>query len=255
MTQDVIKASVWTRRRWLTAVGLVLGFQVLLISLLERHSHGMSRKTVAALEVHWLKDISLVSLAVNDPTLFVLPHREGFSGGAWLNKVYSPNFRAPAWTEAPRLLALSAETLGASFGEFVAANSQHSFQAIAAEAPALDMPEHNAFTMPPTESKLELEGSLKRRRLLAPPDLQSWTNADVLTNSIVQLFVNARGNVIQSVLLQGCGLKDADDLAMKLSKAARFEPITDDANSATVGKMIFEWKTVPPMTNGVPAID
>ena len=81
---------------------------------------------------------------------------------------------------------------------------------------------------------------------------------DLLTNSVVQLIVDARGNTFSAVLLPNLNSRDpdqsrADQSALNLAQHARFEatPTTGDAvGGITFGTMVFQWQTVPkPATN------
>jgi hypothetical protein len=191
--------------------------------------------------------------ALEDPTLFVLPHQQSFSGAAWM-KIPPLEFRSESWSEDPRWLALPDEQLGAEFAGFMQTNFTDSFPNIVMLEPVLTFPE-----LPPTEpistpSRLRLEGALTRRRLLSIPALTNWAYADLLTNSVVQLLVDARGNTFSAVLLPpGCGFKEADSCALQIARTARFESIeptgpdraTRPKPGLTLGTMIFEWQTLP----------
>ncbi len=60
-------------------------------------------------------------LALQDPTLFALPHRQGFSGPAWLK--VSPIANRPSdWSEEPRPLPLCVTQLGVVAPEQVQTN-------------------------------------------------------------------------------------------------------------------------------------
>ena len=65
-------------------------------------------------------------LALNDPTLFVLPHQRDFASAVWLKlpEVKQPSF---CWTEPPRWLPLPADKLGATFDQFMQTNSFASY--------------------------------------------------------------------------------------------------------------------------------
>src|SRR5262249_12397276 len=119
------------------------------------------------------------------------------------------------------------------------------------------MPEYSAVSPIATASKFHIEGPLKNRRLLNPLPLPSWTNADLLTNSVVQIQVDPRGETISAVLLSS-RRTDADRLALDLARRARFEPILPvgpersktSALELTAGTIVFEWQTLPvPPTN------
>src|SRR5688572_20617887 len=62
------------------------------------------------------------NLLSTDPTMFVLPAEDTFSGKAWLKRkpiTYDP----PDWDEPPRWLPLNQEQLGGTFLKFVETNS------------------------------------------------------------------------------------------------------------------------------------
>lgn len=250
MNATPVEVPVWSRRKWIVLIGSVLAIQTLLILALENRSPAAPRKIASSPLIQLGERVSLQPLALNDPTLFVLPHREAFSGEAWLNHFPSLNYRPAPWTEPPRLLALAAESLGANFQQFIAANPPPQFQNI----PTLEPPETVATIFPspppPAQSLAQLAGGLAMRRLLTPLQLDAWQNSDVLTNSIVQLLVDAQGNTISTALLQSCGLSAADNRALELARTARFAPQPD---ALTLGTMIFQWATLPPAITNSPS--
>ncbi len=104
-------------------------------------------------------------------------------------------------------------------------------------------------------SALRIQGELARRRLLAPLDLPPQTNNDVLGDSVVQVLVDADGNVLSATLLPpGSGLATADKDALNFAKSARFEPLNregpassvNSGTNLTLGDMVFQWQTMPP---------
>jgi TonB family protein len=101
---------------------------------------------------------------------------------------------------------------------------------------------------------MRVTGGLSDRRLLnQPASLPSWPASDLLLNSEVQVWVDADGLVLSpALLLPGSGSKEADHLALKLARAARFDPVARTAARLTSGVLVFEWHTVP-QTNAVPA--
>jgi hypothetical protein len=98
---------------------------------------------------------------------------------------------------------------------------------------------------------------LAERRLLASPDLPPWPSREVLTNSVVTLWVDANGQPVSAPTLfpPGSGSADADQCALQEARRARFEPLntadpTDPMAGLTWGQLIFEWRTLPlPATN------
>jgi hypothetical protein len=207
--------------------------------------------------IHWRENISLDSFAVSDPTVFVLPHANGFSGEAWLNNLPHLTYRPADWTEPARPLAFAPAALGDSFTAFIATNPAPQFDTIPTLEPAPSLPTFYPLEKAPAKSTLRIEGPLAQRRLLAPPSLPVWESAAFVTNSIVQLLVDARGRTVSAVLLApGMRLEkqgEADATALELAKAARFAPNATEA--ATVGTLTFEWQTLPlPATNAPPEI-
>ena len=202
-----------------------------------------------------LADGSNELLALNDPTLFALPHPEDFAGGMWSPApvVEPPTFR---WTESPRWLPLSADELVAVFNRFMQTNQ---FAGLALE---FKPPPNSArrwcpwSRRSPKASTLRVEGDLARRRLLTPMNLPSWPYADVIAPSRVQVLVDDAGDVVSAVLLPSdnslevLGHYDAaDQRALELARAARFAP----ASHLTIGQLIFNWRTVPPPATNSPA--
>ena len=199
-------------------------------------------------------------LALEDPTLFVLPHRNNFSGAVWVTNPPRP-FEPKASSEPAHLRQLAPESLGAAFTTFMETNPPPPFQTeMGLEFADLTTPGAAPARPVPIPSSLRLEGDLARRRLLVPIQLPPEANSDVLNNTEVQVFVDALGNVFSPVIVAGSGNADVDQLALtNFARNARFEPIKPAAPGAvlprpvTFGKMIFQWQTVPPAPTNSPA--
>jgi hypothetical protein len=190
-------------------------------------------------------------IALQDPTFFVLPHRENFSGDAWL-KITPREFSPTNWTESPRPLELSPQDLGAAFVTFIQTNVPPRFQPRIESG--LDNSDAGTAPLPSISvpSRLRVEGDLARLRLLTPLYLPPQTNSDLLANTVVQLIVDANGNPFSSVLWAGCGKPEADLEALtNFAKKVRFAPPEAAALGAVPsdkmisGKLIFEWQTMP----------
>lgn len=195
-------------------------------------------------------------LALEDPTLFALPHRNSFSGAVWVPSTPLPFEPADA-SEPPQPLQLAQEKLGAPFTAFMETNSPPQFQPeIGLEL--ADVRDANIAPSRPISvlSTVRVEGDLANRRLLTPVRLPAQTNSDpdVLPDTVVQVTVDALGNTFSVTKSSKDSIGDAD--ALNFARNARFEPIkgaapgTDLPNTLTFGKLIFEWQTVPaPPTN------
>ena len=253
MTDAPVERGPWSRQRWWLAIAFVLGLQAALIFALEKSSSATPRKTVMVPLIHLQEHVSLEPLAVSDPTLFVLPHHRGFSGEAWLNRAPLLNFQPADWAEPPRALPLATARLGASFKEFITANTSPHFETIATFETPRSTPSFFPATPPSPQSTLRIEGALAQRRLLAAPELRAWESSELVSNSVVQVLVDAPGRVVSVVLLSpasGVKQQEADARALELARAARFEPATNGA--LTVGTLLFEWQTLPPPATNAP---
>ena len=247
-----MQTGSWSRRRWRLSIALVMLLQAGLIYLLEKAPTAGPRPTMVVPRIHLREQVPLEPLAIGDPTLFVLPHPRGFSGEAWLNRAPGLAFQPADWTEPPRVLALAAARLGTQFEEFVKANTAPHLDTLATLEPLRLTPSSFPVATPPApQSALRLGGGLAGRRLLATPELQARESTEILSNSVVQVLVDAAGRVISVVLLapgSGPEQKLADARALDLARASRFEPASNAP--LTVGTLTFEWQTLSvPATN------
>jgi hypothetical protein len=246
----------WSRRRWLTLIALVFAAQVgFIFALGERHF--APPRAVANVPQLTLADSSSELLALDDPTLFVLPHENDFASAVrWQTLVApQPSFR---WIEPPGELPLAAESLGAMFGRFMQTNQ------FAQSPPDFKPPAKLSEPVLPLQpvfanaSTLQIEGDLAQRRLLNETEihLPSLTFNDVLAPSRVQALVDTEGNVVYAVLLpsenpvETLGRTDKGDTnALAFARSLRFAP----APRLTVGQLIFNWRTVPSPATNAPA--
>jgi hypothetical protein len=237
----------WSFARWLTLIALIYTAHIAFIFLFGAHKPVVPR-AVAHVPVLELAGHSDELLALNDPTLFALPHQHDFASAGWLQRpvVNQPSFR---WTEDPRWLALSADGLGAVFQQFMQTNACAGYPLNFKPVPQLRMP---ALLIPPVlaqDSVMQIEGELARRLLLSQLSLTNWPYANVIAPSVVQVLVDTTGNVISTVLLPpaiGFTAADqydpADQRALEVARTLRFK----HAPALTVGRIIFNWHTVPP---------
>ncbi len=86
-------------------VALVFGVQVCFISVLSDRAAIHPRPVVPAPSLRFTGPGWADALSLMDPTLFALPHRQGFSGQAWM-EVPQASARSFVWSEAPRWLML-----------------------------------------------------------------------------------------------------------------------------------------------------
>jgi hypothetical protein len=257
-----VKRSRWPRRRWWWTIALVFAAQVGLIFWLGERGPAPSRPTSPAPTLRLAGGISAELLALQDPTLFALPHRQGFSGPAWLKVSPIPD-RPSDWSEEPQTLPLCMNRLGAPVRQQVETNRFVPLGLLPAPEPAWEPSDLPPLALSPEQSRLRIEGELARYRLLTTNDLPSWQYNDVLTNTGVQMVVDAEGRPRAVLLLFTSGYSKADDHALTQARMARFEipgpggqegaPPSTPLARLVRGLMIFEWHTVPlPPTNAPP---
>ncbi len=189
-------------------------------------------------------------LALTDPTLFALPHRQGFSGQAWLSMT-NQEIRPFAWTEPLEFLDLRPDQLARSAST---PGDSHSFER---DVQPADFPPELLLSGPserqfPTASSYVQCGGIQGRSLRSRLELPSWPHAELLSNSVVQVVIDAEGSAVSAILLgAGCGLKEADDYAVRQAAAARFAATPnhpDDSSplgSLAWGELVFHWHTLP----------
>lgn len=261
----------WTWLRWTAAIAIVFAAHVVLIFIFG------ARKPVAPVSVRHASSLALVNdapgdwLPLNDATLFALPGNYGFAASMWAELPPMP-IHPPHWSEEPRWLSpsntLQMAGLFASFNQFAQTNR---FVRIHFE---FYVPPTTAAPATPTQppiaqlSTLRVEGELAGRLLLTPIKLPSWPDSDIDEPTIVQVLVNAAGDVVSAVLLPQSVLspgnsweppltdnQHADKWAVAMARSLRFAPLPDAADGPAVqnstlsrmaiGKLIFNWQTVP----------
>jgi hypothetical protein len=249
------------RGRWLGAVAAVFLAQVALIFWFNNRPPSRPRTASAAPVLRLAAAPSSELLELTDPALFGLPHQQGFSGPAWLRIKREPlqGFKWSEPTNSP--LPLPAPALGGAFAEFMATNHFISAELPFKPEPALGKAEAPPLAVP-GESTLRLEGGLAEWRLRTALALPSWpphTNSaqelDLVTKSVVQVVVDAKGKPVSVTLLSSSSLPAADQFALEQARLSRFDPVEQASPRSPSafpglawGRMVFEWHTVPQPT-------
>ena len=259
MISASVQAGAWPRRRWGLTVLAVFAGQLGLIFWLSDRAPFRVLPAAGGPTLRLAGPGSAELLALEDPTLFALPHRQGFAGQAWLIPTWTTN-RSFSSPDQPAWLQLEPLELGAAFNQFVATNRLDALLVFAPPEPALVFPELAPGVSSATSSVLKITGSLAERKLLTPLVLSSQTNTDLLTNSVVQMVVDPEGKPWSWTLLSGSGSPYADQQALELARNARFNSVERGlkpgapALGLAWGQLIFEWNTLPmPPTNASPA--
>ena len=261
MTSAPVEPRPWPRRRWWIFVVLVLGTQIGLIFWLSEKNVPPPRQVRSAPSLSVAGAAAADLVALSDPTLFALPHRQGFSGLAWL-KIPQPPFRSFDWPLNPRWLELSVRQLGATFDRTVESDGYNPPASPARPEPEFTIAAPPPLPTVPAPSTLRLEGGLSGRRLLPPLDLPPMRHTDLLADSVVQIVVNPEGRLVTvPVLLSSSGSKEADARALRIAGTARFDPIIGGGPGPAAnptaqlawGSMVFQWLTLPVATTNTPA--
>jgi hypothetical protein len=252
------RPDAWPQRRWVIIVLLVFIAQVALIFSLSEKPRPRARSYVSSPMLRLTTPGTNEVLSLLDPTWFALPHWHGFSGPAWMKTPGVP-LRAFSWSEDLRPLALPALDLGSAFNRFVATNDFAASQVLAPPEPIFNLPAVYPLQIA-SRSSLRIEGGLAQRRLLTPLALPLWSHTELLSNSVVQLLVDADGRPVSAgTLLVSSGHPPADQHALQQAISARFDALRENnqarpTDRLTWGTLIFEWKNVQaPATNAAPA--
>lgn len=262
MSSASIESRPRWRRRWWGLVALIFIVQLGLIFWLGDTSPIRPRPALPGFTFKLAASGSAELLTLNDPTLFALPHRQGPAGSAPLR---TPRPQPPSlqWPEPTNSLLMAVGQLGTDFNRFIETNEFNFLQLPANPMPTLTLPYLPPLAVSAERSTLLLEGDLALRRLIMPLPLRSWTNLDILANSVVRMAADAEGRTVSPTLLSGSGSGEADQYALERVRAARFEPVRrNPADTAlnptpdlTWGRMIFRWHTLPlPPTNALAVI-
>lgn len=247
----------WSHRKLLVAVVVAVAAQLLLILWFSAQERLTPRTASPRPAIQLVAEAGREWLLLTDPTLFSRAHPNGFSEVAWLSfprHGYRPADRG----DVPMWFAPEPERMGAAFRDFVkdyvsVAVSPRNWQPPRTTVPSRLPP------VPTFDSRVEVQGPLAARGIVAQPGLPSWTNVDVLGPSRVQVLVDARGNPISTVLLSSSGLKTADQSAVDIARRMSFgadrraldNPVPGANDGLTAGWLLFSWRTLAPVTNGI----
>jgi TonB family protein len=253
MISALAEPWAWSqRRRWLTLACVFLG-QVGFIFWLSGRDPA-PQPGPRAQRIVLPADRICAMPGLDDPTLFALPNRLGFSASAWLQKT---SLERPSleWTEPPCWLPQQAARLGAPFCEFIATNLPNQFEVVPhAELEIVSTNRILQLDLAPAQSTARVVGDLAGRRLVEPLSPPSWPAAElVLAASEIAIGVLPDGTVCSAKLLKSCGAKDADNEALKLARSARFEGLPRFAVLApgglSWGTLVVDWRTLAPASN------
>jgi len=255
--------SSWSRSAWFWGfVFLFLAHALAVFWLAERRQYKtLQQKPRAFLFLGGDHDYDrqlAQAAALRDPTLFALPHANGFSGGAWLS--FQPQFPALTnWSAPPEWLPLESAHLGLALQEYVTTN-RPSESRLLASLRATRPPEVRLADEPIlTNSTLNVEGGLKSRRLVSQPALPSVPLSDLPGRTVVAISVNGDGLVESASVSRESASRWADERAVELARMLEFEPLPiRDVRARrmaqpTVLRVVFSWHAIPPTNSAATA--
>ncbi len=263
MTVAAMESQSWPRGKWWGIVALIFAAQLGLIFWLGDRDAIKVRPAASAPVIRLAGKGHADLLFLDDPTLFALPNRRGFSGLSWLTVPKLPTYFF-TWSESPQWLSASPPHFRAMAGQSVETNATALPLTFSRPEPAVmtvkSLPTSGAMD----HSTLRLEGGLASFKLKSPIALASQPAADLLASTEVQVVVDSAGRLMSlPVLLAKSGSVVADKEALRLAATASFEPLVIEgpkpgagrsSDKLTWGRMIFEWRTVPlPATNAASA--
>jgi hypothetical protein len=235
-------------------LALIFSGQLALIYGLSNRAQLRERSPARAPVLQFTSGQASELMALWDPTLFALPHRQGFSALVW-------NVRQPAETSAApqaepiEYLDFSDQGLGAIFNQFIATNRFEPPSPAVEPAPDLGMPNIISPQAVSAPSRMRVKGDLASRKLINRIIVPPMPHTEILAPTVIQIMVDADGRAVSpgAVVPPGSGSREADQRALELARSARFESIrpTGPGSSATQpggltdGRLIFEWQTVP----------
>lgn len=260
MMSRLVEPRPWSLRRWAGMIVLIFSVQAGLIFWLGTRKPTRPRPAAGAFTLHLAAEASAELRALYDPTLFTLPHAQGFAGPV-SERMPRPGFQPFEWSAPPNRLPLAVERIGEVFTRLVETNQSAVLQLPAKPEAEPALPAFSPLSLWKGQSVVELEDGLAERQLLRPLQLKSWSSLDILTNSVVQAVVDVDGRPVSVTLLSGSGSAEADQYAVDQAEAARFKPVSRGPLETSPnlkaplswGKMIFLWHTTPKPPPSSPA--
>jgi hypothetical protein len=259
----------WSPRRWVLTVAILFAVQAGVAWRFSDRSHQEVREETRMLTVRLLGSDPSPGLAallsLNDPTRFVFPSRDGFSGNAWLT-VRPLQHRSPGWSNPPQWLPFDPNRLLADFDRFGSTNLPER----ASVSDRLSRPRESRAVpsdmfRPKPGTRVTLAGDLAPGDLVSPVEFPAIAHAGLLAPTVVSVVVDQRGRVFQASLAPGgsSGLALADQLAIEQVRQMSFvvDPRISPTRNARDfellrrGRLTVRWWTVPPepVTNAPPA--
>lgn len=217
---------IWSRERWFMTITIIFAVQVVVVIWLSGRGKIPTEKVNPRLQAHYYTPKMSAELApllrLMDPTMYVRASSEGFSGSVWLN-VEPVNHRSSGWSDPPQFLKFKPDKLLSDleeFGDVAEPVRQRVPAKLTGSAGPRTAVSHHLKLAP--ETRFDISGALKMADLQNRPTLPSIQFDGVLAPTTLVLQVDQRGRVFSVNLAGTSGLPKADDEAMKIARALRF---------------------------------
>jgi TonB family protein len=253
MSAPSVKLRSWhASPRWIFNILIIFFVHLYAILWLSRFSSLPAPQRPTQTQIYSVPEQEGMALPIDeaslsDPTLFAMPHEEGFSGTAWLRHA-GFSYRMATPVPPPQWRSPDASALAGDLpfaGRSLVADESRGPTRLPPVALRLPVPSGDSAC--DGSSGIKMDGALADRVLSSPLRLPAIEAGALLTNTVVRLLVNAAGEPVSAVLWQSSGSVQADQKALQLAKAARFEPLpgSESTLGATVGMLTFQWFTAP----------
>lgn len=248
---------VWTRRRWVLAVVSIMAVEVgLVFGFGDRRPRsgeipGGNIGPVRFFPAAMSQSEVLKLFPTADPLLFVVAGDRGFSRSAWLGSRRGVE-EASAPDEPPQFLRLDIASLGSGFKQIADQRPETSVNLAEKSFPE-PAPFEPALPQPETASILRVEGELEERMAAGSLRLPAWGHSELLTNSIVGVTIDRRGELVAARLLKRSGLAEADRYALRAAWSLQFKPAKEATAGLASGRLIFQWRTRAPVATNAPS--
>lgn len=218
----------WSARRWVITVSLIFCLQTGLAWWLSDKRPLAFRANPRPLRTRLVlrhTDPALEALlTLNDPTQFVLPRVDSYSGRAWLEGKPLA-YRSPGWSNPPQWLQFKPDQLLADFARFAATN-QPEIRVVTARSSSPPEPRVNLdpASLPTPGTRLQITGQLSANDLVKMPDLPTVEYAGLLAPTVVSILVDQQGRVFAASLAPDgtSTLAAADKLGIELAQSLQF---------------------------------
>lgn len=262
MSQELVQSRTWSPLKWTLVIAGILGLHAGLFIWFGRPIVPPPRLPPAALAIYAPAVRAGELPGSINPLLLVRPDERGFSGRAWLQippVAYNPEVSNPP----PFLLTFETDRLGTDITRALSNTLSRRYETARRPELRFEQPDFPSGAAAAPKSTLAIQGQLAGR-LLATPVLRPQSADTLLSNTVVQITVDAGGDEFTPpVILESSGSADADADALDLARNLRFRPLSripghppPAPGSLADGQLVFRWQTVPrpaPTVNELPA--